>query len=301
LSQQAQHGFDLDQTFLTARQQQAEGCLDEAKRLYGKIMGRVPHHAESLVMLASVAYQQGDEVQAEAYLDRAIGIYQAVLKQMPDLLRVHAPLVNVLLARRRPSEAESHAETLQLPINPIRAEPAEFERRRRDGIARKLPAMLINTVPKSASESIWNKLAEGLGLAQGHLSLGLFPDCCLLPHRARAAAQGGLIAKEHISATPFNLKPPARSAPGHPVLGPFRARRRQHAPDGPDLAQDRPAVRPRREGSCGPDRLVDRELPAAIDRVHPRLARGSAGRRTAGQGAFPQLRGVPRRARGLLP
>ncbi|MDH3475380.1 MAG: tetratricopeptide repeat protein [Rhodospirillales bacterium] len=211
MTQQAQHGFDLDQTFVAARQQQAEGRLDEAKRLYGKIMGRVPHHAESLIMLASIAYQQGDEVQAEAYLDRAIGIYQAVLKQMPGLLRVHAPLVNVLLARRRPSEAEGYAETLQRPIHPIRAEPAEFERRRRDGMARKLPVMLINTVPKSASESIWNKLAEGLNLAQGHLSLGLFPDCCLLPHRVRAAAQGGLIAKEHISATPFNLKVLAES------------------------------------------------------------------------------------------
>ena len=130
---------------------------------------------------------------------------------MPNLARVHASLVNSLLARQRRAEAESSVGGLELPINPIRATPEEFLRRRARGIQQKLPAMLINAVPKSASESIWNKLSEGLSLAQGHLSIGLFPDCCLIPFRVRTAAEGGLIAKEHISATAFNLETLAQS------------------------------------------------------------------------------------------
>ena len=196
----------IEETFREARDRQAAGRLEEAKRLYGDILARVPHHAESLTMLGSVAYQQGDDTQAEAYLDRAIEIYEAVLKQMPGLVTVRAPLVNVMLARGRRAEAEAYAADLELRINPVRATAKEFTRRRRLAQERGLPAMLINTVPKSASESIWNRLAEGLLMGQGHLSLGLFPACCVLPVRVAAAAEGGMIAKEHLLATDFNLK-----------------------------------------------------------------------------------------------
>lgn len=202
----AQHADPVSESFNAARDQQAAGHLDKAKAHYGEILAKVPHHAESLTMLGSIAFQQGDDVQAQAYLDRAISIYQAVLQQMPGLVRVRAPLVNLLLARDRRAEAEGLAADLELRINPVRASAREFTLRRRVGIERGRPAMLINTVPKSASESIWNKLAEGLRLAQGHLSLGLFPDCCVIPIRVKAAAEGALIAKEHLGATDFNLK-----------------------------------------------------------------------------------------------
>lgn len=202
----AQHADPVGEAFNAARDQQAAGQLDRAKALYGEILAKVPHHAESLTMLGSIAYQQGDDIQAQAYLERAIAIYQAVLQQMPGLVRVRAPLVNLLLACDRRAEAERLAEDLELRINPVRSDAREFTLRRRLGIERGVPAMLINTVPKSASESIWNKLAEGLRLGQGHLSLGLFPDCCVIPIRARAAAEGAFIAKEHLSATAFNLK-----------------------------------------------------------------------------------------------
>ncbi len=189
-----------------ARRHQVAGQLDQAKRLYGSILLSVPHHAESLTMLASIAYQQGEDLQADAYVDRAIEIYQAVLQQMPQNLRVRGPLVNLLLARGRIDEAERVIVDLMLPLNPIRATPEAFVERRRSGIERGLPSMLINTVPKSASESIWNRLAEGLGLGQCHLSLGLFPDCCVIPARVHSAAEGGLVIKEHIRATAHNLR-----------------------------------------------------------------------------------------------
>ena len=191
---------------MAARAEQAAGNLDEAKRRYGEILARIPHHAESMTMLASIAHQQGNDTQAEAYVDRSIEIYKEVLERMPKLVRVRAPLVNLLLARGRRAEAEAYMADLELRMNPVRSTVKEFTQRRRISIERGLPAMLINTLPKTASESIWNKLAEGLGMAQSHLSLGLFPDCCLVPIRVNAAVEGGLIAKEHLCATPFNVE-----------------------------------------------------------------------------------------------
>ena len=197
---------DVEQEFRAARQAQANGNLDQAKRQYGDVLARIPHHAESMTMLASIAYQQGDDTQAEAYLDRAIDVYQAVLERMPNMVRVRAPLINLLQARGRLAEAEAEMPRLELRLNPIRATAKEFTRRRRLSTDRGLPAMLINTLPKTASESIWNKLAEGLGMAQAHISLGLFPRCTLIPIRVGAAMEGGLIAKEHLTASPFNIK-----------------------------------------------------------------------------------------------
>ena len=191
--------------FETGRQLQAAGDLDTAKNYYGHVLLKIPHHAEALTMLSSIAYQQGDDTQAEAYVDRAIAIYLHVLSHMPENLNARAPVANLLLARGRIAEAEELIRDLSLPLNPIRATPQAFVARRRSGIERSLPPMLINTLPKSASESIWNRLAEGLQLAQTHLSIGLFPDCCLVPARLKSAAEGGLIAKEHIPATPHNL------------------------------------------------------------------------------------------------
>ena len=205
MAQLAQQTASVAAAHEAARKLQAAGNLDEAKRIYGQILIAIPHHAESLSMLASIAYQQGQDAQAEAYVDRAIGIYQEVLRSMPRNINVRGPLVNLLLARDRTGEAHELCEGLLVPLNPIRASADEFVRRRTASVARNLPLMILNTLPKSASESIWNRLAEGLGMAQSHLSIGLFPDCSLLPARVQSAAEGGLIAKEHIPASPYNL------------------------------------------------------------------------------------------------
>jgi len=218
VTQSLQQEPSIADSFASARALQQAGDLSAAKRQLGRILIVEPHHAEALTMLASIAYQQGEDTQAEAYLDRAIEIYQSVVAQLPDALAARAPLVNLLLARGRPVEAEQHVRGLMLPLNPMRASPQDFVARRRRGIERGLPAMLINTVPKSASESIWNQVAESLGLAQSHLSLGLFPDCCLVPARLRSAAEGGLIAKEHIPASAHNLAALAAHGQGKVVL-----------------------------------------------------------------------------------
>ncbi len=156
-------------------------------------------------MLGSIAYLDGDEVRAEAFVERAIEVYRRRLEQAPHENGLRAPLVNLLLARDRVAAAEDVVLALNLPLNPIRASAETFRRQREAARRRGLPPMVINTLPKSASESIWNKLARGLGMAQAHLSIGLFPDCCLIPARVRTMAEGGIITKEHIPATAHNV------------------------------------------------------------------------------------------------
>lgn len=197
---------ELNQAFMQARALQAENRLDEARHIYEQILLRIPHHAESLMLLGSISYQKGDEIQGDAYVERAVAVFREFVRREPNSAAYQGPLANLLLARGKQAESEQICRHLQLQLNPIRMTPQQFVERRSAAILSGLPPMIINTVPKSASESIWNQLAEGLGLAQAHVSIGLFPDCCLVGPRVKALAQGGLIVKEHIPATPYNLE-----------------------------------------------------------------------------------------------
>lgn len=202
---QERHRVELNQAFFHARKLQSEGQLDEATRIYEQILLRFPRHAESLTLLASTCYQRGDDVQGEAYMERAVEVLRLILADQPSSYGAQALLANLLLARGQRAEAERICASLQLQLNPIRANPQEFVQRRQAATLAGLPPMLINTLPKSASESIWNRLAQGLNMAQAHVSIGLFPDCCVVGSRALALGQGGLIMKEHLPATPHNL------------------------------------------------------------------------------------------------
>ncbi len=195
----------VDRAFVRGRTLQSEGRLDEAIRIYEQILLRFPQHSDSLMFLASASYQRGDEIQGEAYVERAIEAQRYILQRLPDAPTAWAPLANLLLARGEFVEAESICRRLDLPLNTIRSDRAKFLERRNTAMLGGLPPMLITTLPKSASESIWNRLAEGLGLAQSHISMGLFPDCCILGPRAGDFAQGGVISKEHVAASAHNL------------------------------------------------------------------------------------------------
>jgi len=195
----------LSKAFSLAQNKHFAGDLGGARKVYESIARAAPDHVDSLVMLASIDYREGRDAQGQAKLSRAIDLTRAGVQRQPDDMRSRAALVNFLLAQNRESEAESHARELILPLNPIRAEPVEFNTRRETSIARGLPTLVISTLPKSASESIWNKLAQGLGLAQCYFSLGLFPDCCLIPSRVAEAAKGGVAVKEHIGPTAHNI------------------------------------------------------------------------------------------------
>ncbi len=197
--------IEPEKAFDIARRMQADGKLDEARKIYEQLLHQMPRHPQSLTMLGSIAYQQGDDLQGEAFIDRAIEVYRELLPHAPHDPGLRGSMMNLLMTRQHTGEAEALAADLMLPINPVRATRAQFESARGAAIAKDIPLILINTVPKSASESIWNRLAEGLGTAQGHLSLCLYPDCCLLPARVTEGLRGGLIAKEHIPATRHNL------------------------------------------------------------------------------------------------
>lgn len=189
-----------------ARRRHLAGALRDASKLYHLILDSQPNNTDAMTLLASIEYRIGAEAQAAARVDHAIELYENTLRHQPSNNAVLAALVNLLLARDRAGEAADWVQQLQLPVAPLRATPEEFESRRRAAVEQGRPAMLITTMPKSASESIWNKLAEGLALGQCHISLGLFPDCCLVPSRVWFVSQGGVISKEHICATPHNLR-----------------------------------------------------------------------------------------------
>ncbi len=201
----------LEQAMDAARRAQAAGALDRARSMYEEILRFAPERADALSMLASIAFQEDRPDEAAALVDRAIAVYRRMLIGAPNNGGLRAALANLLLARERGAEAEAVIARALLPFNPVRASPAEFEARRRAGRERGLPGMVINALPKSASESIWNKLANGLGIAQGHITIGLFPDCLVVPHRARELARGGMAAKEHLPPTPHNLEALARA------------------------------------------------------------------------------------------
>lgn len=196
----------LRDAFDMARARHLAGALDQACAIYQRILEVMPDHPDAVIMMASIAFRRGDERSGQTYLDRAINVTQATIQRNPADLGTRAALVNLLLARDRVAEAEALMPGLDIPLNPIRVTGEEFAARREAGIGRNLPAMAICTIPKSASESIWNRLTEGLGVAQCYLSLGLFPDCCLVPARVAEAARGGVISKDHIAPTAHNLR-----------------------------------------------------------------------------------------------
>lgn len=194
-----------DNFYIKARQTQGTGDLKTAREMYEALLKHIPSHADAMTMLASIEYQEGNDVQAEAYVDRAIDLYLSVVNRDPSQAVARAGAINLMLSRDRVREAVQASEALNVQINPIRSDPITFDARRQDARKKGLPTMIFNTIPKSASESIWNQVADGLGMAQCHLSIGVFPNVVMLPGRLRIAADGGIIDKEHIAATDFNI------------------------------------------------------------------------------------------------
>ncbi len=188
-----------------AADRQEAGDLDEAARLYERILARLPHQPQALTMRASVAYRQGDEEAGDRHIDRAIDVLALALYDMPPDAPEQAGLANLLLARNRVDEAAARLAHVELPLKPVRSCAADFDARRQRAHSADRPSILITTMPKSASESLWNILAAGLDFGQCHVSIGLFPNCCLVPSRLREMAFGGIVAKEHIAPDPLNL------------------------------------------------------------------------------------------------
>ncbi len=197
--------FSIAEAMDFARRRHQAGALSDARSLYELVLESEPNNTDAMTLLASLLYRTGEEREAESLLERAINLYANTYRQGIAELAPLAGLVNLLLARGRVAEAEHRVQVMDLPILPVRATQQEFNARREAALRAGLPLILVTTLPKTASESIWNHLAEGLQAAQCHLSVGLFPDCCLIPSRVNFGAPGGIVAKEHIAATDHNL------------------------------------------------------------------------------------------------
>ena len=214
----APDAISTTQTMDEARRRQLAGEFDGARAIYQRLLEVEPNQPDALTMLASIAYQSGEDEAAAEMIDRAIAEYRRRLSITPNHDTMRAALANLLLARQRPAVAEAVIAKAALGLRPIRSSQEEFEQRRRHGRDAALPPILINALPKSASESIWNKLANGLNIAQAHVSIGLFPDCLAVPHRVRELGQGGVSAKEHLPATRHNLATLAQAGVDRVVL-----------------------------------------------------------------------------------
>lgn len=202
---QQQQRITPDQALQDAYRRHQAGDLHGAKGIYEQLLSAIPHHPAALTMLASIAYLEGNDIQAEAYRDTALRNYREAVKQAPQERALRAALVNILLAADRPDEARDYLAALDLPLNPLRHDRNTFYQRRLAAREEGLPPILLNTIPKSASESIWNRLAEGLNLGQCHVSIGLFPHCTAVPFRMKMFSEGGIIAKEHLAPDEHNV------------------------------------------------------------------------------------------------
>lgn len=181
------------------------GDLATAAYLYEQVLTKLPDQPVALTMLGSIAYRRGEDQDGDIFIERAISAWRCALEGVPSASPLHAGLANLLLARSQPIDAFKRLANVKLALNPVRSSLAEFHASRERAKAAKRPSILMATMPKSASESLWNILAGGLGLGQSHVSIGLFPDCCLVPCRLHEFAAGGVIAKEHIAPNPQNL------------------------------------------------------------------------------------------------
>ena len=212
MAQASQHQTaDVEQMFQRAFALHGEGKHADARAIYEKILLAVPGHPGTLQMLASLAFYAGAGVQAEAYRDQAIQGYRRAMadlapQQIAPLMNLRAGLMNLLLSADHVESAQAEAKRLHVPLNPMFADPQTWLRTRKRAVRNRRPRIVLNTIPKSASETVWNRLAKGLDMAQCHVSLGLFPNCTAVPARMRDFGKGGIITKEHLAPTAFNVR-----------------------------------------------------------------------------------------------
>nr|NIR32833.1 hypothetical protein [Gammaproteobacteria bacterium]NIR85993.1 hypothetical protein [Gammaproteobacteria bacterium] len=139
--------LSLSEAFNLARRCQADGGLEDARKIYERLLTLVPQHGEAATMLGSLAYQRGDDIHGDALVDKAIEIYRTQLHAHPFKPAPRASLVNLLLARGLVSEAERYVGELELRLNPIRSSLEGFVERQQAGMQRGLPPIVINTIP----------------------------------------------------------------------------------------------------------------------------------------------------------
>ena len=86
------------------------------------------------------------------------------------------------------------------------AEALALHAKQLEAIARGLPAILIASMPRSASASLSQTIQATLGVPIMRPSLGSFPNYTLMPRWLMLFLRGGAVTHDHFGASPFNLK-----------------------------------------------------------------------------------------------
>jgi hypothetical protein len=86
------------------------------------------------------------------------------------------------------------------------AEGLALREQQRDAIARGLPALLIASMPRSASASLIQTIQAALKLPIMRLSLGSFPRYALMRRWLVLFHEGGAVTHDHFGASDYNLK-----------------------------------------------------------------------------------------------
>jgi hypothetical protein len=74
-----------------------------------------------------------------------------------------------------------------------------------DAVARKLPAVLVACMPRSASATLTYSLARLLDIPVLHISIGAFPDYFIAPSWLDKFLDGGAVTQDHFMLNPFNF------------------------------------------------------------------------------------------------
>ncbi len=82
----------------------------------------------------------------------------------------------------------------------------ERQRHQQAAKARGIPALLIASMPRSASASLTQTLASALDAPLMRVSCGQIPSYYLVPRWLNCFSPGGAVLHDHFGAAPFNLK-----------------------------------------------------------------------------------------------
>ena len=96
-------------------------------------------------------------------------------------------------------------ENLPFPQHQLMAK-AGFEQQL-EAAARGRPAVLLTSLPKSASAYLSQTIAAILDVPQRRVSMGRFPNATVVPRWAQTFASGGGVTHEHFDGSPQNLDP----------------------------------------------------------------------------------------------
>jgi len=201
-----------------ARKQHLAGRLAFAREIYEELLRREEDPKSCLTMLASIAYLTGRDALAEGYVERTLDLYDEHMEAYPNDSGARMQRGLLRLARGETAEGEAAMARIDLPLVTKSGTQGEFFTRFEKGIERGLPLMLFAGSPYSGCERLGEVIANGLNVASGPLALGIFPRTSFVSLRLAVAAQGGFVAAETVSPTPYNLEQMAAAGVSRTVV-----------------------------------------------------------------------------------